>query len=114
MVDYFPQYPEIKRLLSTTSNNIIDAMRNIYARFGIPEFVQSDNGPQYASNEFHNFAKAYDFNHVTSSPLFPQNNGQAERTVKTIKALLKEFFRPRHGLTHISDNTVPVVQSFTS
>ena len=58
---------------------------------GVPETVVSDNGPQYSSLEFAEFTKEYGFNHVTSSPYFPQSNGQAERTVQTVKKnLLKD------------------------
>ena len=55
----------------------------------MPETVVSDNGPQYASHEFAEFAQQYNFKHVTSSPHHPRSNGQAERTVKTVKFLLK-------------------------
>ena len=72
VVDYFSRYPEIVKPTNTTSQNIIDALKNIFSRYGIPEIVMSDNGPQYSSQEFADFAKNYDFHHKTSSPHFAQ------------------------------------------
>uniref|UniRef100_A0A8C6T2H6 Integrase catalytic domain-containing protein n=1 Tax=Neogobius melanostomus TaxID=47308 RepID=A0A8C6T2H6_9GOBI len=61
-----------------------------FARHGIPQCVVSDNGPQYDCGEFKEFAKHYGFKHVTSSPLYPQANGQAEKGVQIVKRLLKK------------------------
>ena len=88
--DYFSRYPEIQRLTNTTSHNIIHALKTAFETHGVPETVVSKNGPHYASQEFANFANKYNFAHITSSLLFPQSNEQAERTVQTIKKLLKE------------------------
>ena len=63
-------------------------MKSIFARHGIPELLISDNGPQYVSKEFKEFSDRHSFKHTTSSPHFPQSNGQAERTVQTVKRLL--------------------------
>ena len=98
VVDYFSRYPEITKLTSTTSLDIINALKSTFSRYGIPEMVMSDNGPQYSSQEFRDFAKAYNFNHVTSSTHFAQSNGQAERTVQTLKKLLKESSDPHLAL----------------
>ena len=67
---------------------MIRHLKSIFARHGIPEEVISDNGPQYSSKLFSEFAMSYNFHHQTSSPRYPQANGAAERAVQTIKFLL--------------------------
>ena len=94
VVDYFSRYPEVLQLSSTTSASVITALKTIFARHGIPETLRSDNGPQYSSGEFAQFASSYGFNHVTSSPRYAQSNGQVERAVCTIKAMLKKSKDP--------------------
>ena len=49
------------------------------ARHGIPDKIVSDKGPQFSSQEFKKFKDLYEFDHVTSSPTYPQSNGKAER-----------------------------------
>lgn len=87
IIDYFSCYPEVK-LTSTTSQSIIAALKSIFARHRIPETFVSDNGPQYFSQEFAEFAEDCSFTYITSSPHYPQSNGQAECRVKTVKKVL--------------------------
>ena len=63
-----------------------------------PKTVISDNGPQYSSAEFSKFGQEWGFTHVTSSPKYPQSNGEAERTVQTIKILLTKAEDPHEAL----------------
>ena len=93
-VDYFSRYFKTIKLKSTTSSSVIEALKSIFSRYGIPEKIISDNGPQYSSYKFANFASSYKFHHVTNSPLFPRSNGQAERTVQTAKRLLTKIHDP--------------------
>ena len=89
-VDYFSRYPEVVKLNNTTSKAVINTLKHIFAHHGIPEILYSDNGPQYSSVDMKEFASAYGFEHITSSPHYPRSNGLAERTVKTIKSLMKK------------------------
>ena len=90
VIDYFSNYPEMALLSSTTSNCVITHAKSIFARHGIPHTVMSDNGPCFSSKEWQDFAKVYDFKHVTSSPLYAQSNGKAEKGVHILKQLLKK------------------------
>ena len=71
-------YPEISLLPDTTSSTVIKHAKSIFTRHGIPRVVISDNGPQYSSKEFQEFAKKWEFQHITSSPYHPEANGKAE------------------------------------
>uniref|UniRef100_A0A023G6Z5 Putative gypsy nogag n=1 Tax=Amblyomma triste TaxID=251400 RepID=A0A023G6Z5_AMBTT len=62
----------------------------MFARYGVPLEVCTDNGPQFASHEFAAFARTYDFAHVTSSPRYPQSNGLAEKGVQVVKRIMKK------------------------
>lgn len=94
IVDYYSRWIEIAHLKQTTSLAVIEHIKAIFARQGIPEVVVSDNGPQFNSWDFVKFAKSYCFTHVKISPLHPQENGEAERAVQTIKMLLKKSDDP--------------------
>jgi len=39
-------------------------MMPIFARYGIPDVIVSDNGPQYSSQEFGEFAETLNFTHT--------------------------------------------------
>ena len=111
VVDYYSRYVELAKLTSTTSPTIIQHLKSIFARHGVPESVVSDNGPQYSSNAFATFAEEYGFTHITSSPRYAQANGLAERTVQTVKSLLKKSSEPYLAL--LSYRSTPLEHGFS-
>ena len=99
IVDYFSKWPEISKLDNLSAKNVISYMKSQISRYGIPDELISDNGPQFACEEFAQFMKDYDIKHTTSSPYHLQANGQAERTVQTVKRLLVKAKDPYKACT---------------
>ncbi|CAB3252663.1 unnamed protein product [Arctia plantaginis] len=89
-VDYHSKFIELAQLNSSTSENVINKLKTIFGRQGIPETVMSDNGPEFSSLAFSDFARNWKFRHVTSSPRYPQSNGQVERSIQTIKQIIRK------------------------
>ena len=90
VTDYNSRYITVTELKTHTSHEIINHLKSIFACHGIPEILVSNNGTQYSSTLFREFATEYGFTHPMNSPNYPQCNGAAEKAVKTVKGLLKK------------------------
>ena len=97
-IDYYSKWPEPTLLNSMTSTAVITALKSQFARYGVPSVLMSDNGPCYSSEQFKQFSQDWCFDHVTSSPGYPQSNGQSERSVKTLKEMLEKSDDPYKAL----------------
>uniref|UniRef100_H3APA7 Integrase catalytic domain-containing protein n=1 Tax=Latimeria chalumnae TaxID=7897 RepID=H3APA7_LATCH len=50
----------------------------------------TDNRPQFVQKAFKKLEHQYNFNHITTSPHYPQVNGKAERAMQAAKRVLKQ------------------------
>ena len=89
VVDANAKWPEAVEIMSTTSADTLKALRNMFSRYGLPEQMVSDNGPQFISDEFATFAKKNGIRHICCAPYHPSSNGLAERFVQTFKRAMK-------------------------
>ena len=90
VVDYTSKYFEVSALPNTLASTVIQHTKSIFARFGIPKTVMSDNGPQFAAREYKEFAREWGFYHDTPSSKYPKSNGLVERTIQTVKKTIKK------------------------
>jgi len=97
VADSHSKWLEVELMHSITSEATIENFREMFARYGIPQQLVSDNGPQFTLQEFSNFAKANGIKHTLVAPYHPRSNGQAERFVQTFKQFLKERGATRLG-----------------
>ena len=61
--DYYSNYIEVARLNNPTTRAVVKELKQIFARFGVPDALVTDNGPQFSSAEFAVFAKTWMFEH---------------------------------------------------
>ncbi|XP_054259349.1 uncharacterized protein K02A2.6-like [Macrosteles quadrilineatus] len=89
VVDSFSKWLEVFIMKSTTSFKTIEKLRTLFASFGLPEELVSDNGPNFASGEFREFLSNNGIKFTLSPPYHPASNGAAERFVQEVKKNLK-------------------------
>lgn len=89
LVDAHSKWPEIIPMRSTTAKATIFQLKLIFARFGLPERIVTDNGPQFSSDEFKDFTRRNGIRHTFSAPYHPATNGAIENFVGTTKRSIK-------------------------
>ena len=72
--------------------------KHTFATFGVPQIVISDNGSDYKSEKFQQFAKDWDFKHITTNPNYPQANWLAVRNIQTIKKIPTKVYESKQDL----------------
>ena len=82
-VDYYSDYFEVDLLHKKTGKTVMKKLEGHFATHGIPDKLQSDNRPPFNSHDFSEFAKKCEFEHITSSPEYPQSNEKVESAVKS-------------------------------
>ena len=89
VVDFHSHYPEFRLINNKKSEDVIAALKSIFAVHGVPVEVIADNMP-FSSYTMKHFADEWGFNITTSSPHYPKSNGMAERYVQTVKQFMKK------------------------
>ena len=100
-MDYYSNFWEIDELSTTTAPAVIAKLKRHFARYGWPETVISDNGPQFSCEAFATFAKAWEFEHRTISSWNSKANGKVEAAVIVAKQLLRKA-RDSNGDIHLA------------
>ncbi|XP_058180085.1 uncharacterized protein LOC131298624 [Rhododendron vialii] len=96
--DYFSKWVEAKPLVTTTEADVRRFVwRNIVTRFGVPYAIVSDNGSQFVGKELTGLCAEFRIRFFNSTPSYPQGNGQAEATNKTVCAGIKRRLHSKRG-----------------
>ena len=91
IVDTHSKWIEAVCTPSATSAAVIEELNVLFAQFGLPDTIVTDNGTCFVSAEFAAFLKRNGIKQITSAPYHPASNGMAERAVQIVKQGLKKI-----------------------
>lgn len=92
IIDYFSKWEEAVSLIEVKTANLIDFMHlNIIYRFGIPQKIIHDNGPQFRDHRFQKFCDKNRICSYVSTTYNPVAKGLAEAFNKTTCKILKKM-----------------------
>ena len=89
LVDYYSRYFEVDILTTVTSAKVIGSLEKFFCTHGLPQSLKTDNGAQFVSEEFERYLKENDIKHRTSTPLWPQANGEVKRQNRSLLKVLR-------------------------
>ena len=88
IIDLFSCFPVVRQLHGESTKVVLNALKDVFRNFGIPESIISDNGPCYKSQEFITFCAKFEINHITGASYNNQANSIAKGMIQTIKQLM--------------------------
>jgi hypothetical protein len=94
-MDYVSKWVEAIPTRSTDNKVVMEFIRtNIFARFGVPRVIISDNGSHFCNRAFELLLRRYGVTHKLATPYHPQTSGQVEVSNRQIKQILEKVINP--------------------
>ena len=91
VIDAGSKWIEAFPMSTATSKATIQCLRTLFAQFGLPDILVSDNGTSFTSSKFQEFLATNGIEHWKSAPYHPSSNGLAEKAVQIVKQGLKRM-----------------------
>ena len=88
IIDAHSKWIEAIGVRLATSAVVMQCLRSVFARFGVPDMVVSDNGTCFVSSEFEHFLERNSIRLTTPAPYHPASNSLDERAVQIVKKSL--------------------------
>jgi transposase InsO family protein len=89
-VDKFSKWIEVVPVTNQEATTTVKFFESIVYRYGVPNSIITDNGTNFTSGEFQEFAKNLGIKIKYTSVMHPKSNGQVEKANGLICAGLKK------------------------
>ena len=85
----FTKFPDAIPLRRVDNTTVLEAMVEIFTRYGIPKAILTDQGSVFTSKLTRMVCKTFDVKKIQTSPYHPQTDGALERWHACLKGMLK-------------------------
>ena len=89
LVDYLTKWVEAEPLVTSEADDVINFLKKVFSRHGIPEILVTDNGPQFTADKTKAFLDLHDVYVHYISTYHPASNGEVENRNKEIGKYLR-------------------------
>ena len=79
IVDEYSRFPFAYPVKDVSTNTVIKCLRNLFSIFGLPNYIHSDRGTAFMSNELKQWLVTKGISTSRTTPYNPTGNGQVER-----------------------------------
>ena len=91
LVDAYSGWPEVIRVPNREAKTVLQVLRVIFARNGVPKTLVSDNAAEFTDKRLLQWLEKIGCRPMKTPPYSPTSNGIAERMVQTVKMGLKAY-----------------------
>ena len=85
----YTKFPEAIPLKKVDNHSVLEAMMEIFSRYGIPKELLTDQGSVFTSRLTRHMCKTFEVHKIQTSPYHPQTDGALERWHACLKGMLK-------------------------
>ena len=90
IIDGFTRYAECFATKNKSSKTAAEKLyNNFILRYGFPQRIHSDQGPEFINGLFRNLSKISGVKQTRTTPYHPSGNGQTERFNRTLISMLR-------------------------
>ena len=111
IIDQRSPYPEIQFVSSTSAKSLIKLLSKVFAIYGNPSKVISDNGPPFKSKFLKEYMESKGIRHHRITPVWPQANVLVERFNRPLMKVIKAAYAEGKDMQEASQTFLAAYRS---
>lgn len=103
LIDVFSKWPEVYETIKMDEFKVIEKLKKIFSRFGLPNIIVSVNGRHFKTVELVDLCRQNGIKFYTPSTFHPKTNDMAENAVRCLKVGIQNAFKNKKNITNFTN-----------